>query len=187
MGNSLSVRDGLIQASVADDQPLFLRGIVAALDQHPQLEVVAETTTGDALAAILSFQPDVAIIGEAARPIQRTQLLQDLNRRQTRSKILVVTPVGEPDATQSVLASGVSGYLSRNANAAQTCGATIVVAGGGTVISEEVSINLTEALRPTALDGHNPLSEREQEVLTQIAHGSPARASANVSISAKRR
>ena len=48
---------------VADDHPVHPEGIVRAVTERPELELVGEVATGrEALDAIAALQPDVAIL-----------------------------------------------------------------------------------------------------------------------------
>ena len=48
---------------VADDHPVYREGIVRAVKERPELELVGEVATGrEALDAIAALQPDVAIL-----------------------------------------------------------------------------------------------------------------------------
>ena len=52
-----------IAVIVADDHPVYREGIVRAVKERPELELVAEAATGrEALEAIQALKPDVAIL-----------------------------------------------------------------------------------------------------------------------------
>jgi len=54
---------GRIRVVVADDHPVYREGIVGAVKERPELELVGEVATGrEALDAIAALQPDVAIL-----------------------------------------------------------------------------------------------------------------------------
>lgn len=165
-----------IRIVLADDQPLFRRGAVGALREDPQLEVVAETDNGDAaLEAILDLAPDVAVVDAALAQLQRTRLLAEIAHGQARTKVLIVTPPNDPGALQAALTSGVGGYLTRNTDKAEICAAVTIVAGGGTVLSEQLRTSLAQAVARSADSQINPLSGQEQAVLCRVARGHSAR------------
>lgn len=161
-----------IRIVLVDDQPLFRRGAASALREDPRLEVVAEKANGDtALNAILDLEPDVAVIDGTLPQLERTRLLREITRRQSQTKVLVVTPPDDPKAVESALASGVGGYLTRHADETELCGAVAIVARGGTALSEKLRASLVEAVARGAAGATNPLSDGERQILTQIAQG----------------
>lgn len=162
-----------IRVAVIDDQPLFRRGVVATFESDPNFEVVVEGVSGAlALDGVLREAPDLAVIDGALPEDVRTPLLRELARNGGQTNLLILAPADDPEATESTLASGVGGYLTRNADETELCSAAALVAQGSTVISEAVQVSLSEALERTAAHGRGPLSPREQQVLGLVAQGS---------------
>jgi two-component system, NarL family, nitrate/nitrite response regulator NarL len=53
----------LIRVLVADDHPVYRAGIIRALEEHDELELIAEAHDGrTALAKIRALRPDVALL-----------------------------------------------------------------------------------------------------------------------------
>ncbi len=70
-----------VRVLVADDHPIYREGIVRAVKDRPDLELVGEAGDGrDALAQIQELEPDVAVLDIRMPGLEGTQVLAALKR-----------------------------------------------------------------------------------------------------------
>lgn len=152
--------------------PLFQRGAIEALGEDPEIEVVAQAATGEAaLEAIIRTAPDVALLEVELPGLDGEELLRGVARADLATRVLLLTLAGDPAAIRRGLASGVSGCLSKRASEAELRSAVIVVAGGGTVLTEELRVSVLDEIAYQADRQMKQLSKRERETLQLMADG----------------
>jgi DNA-binding NarL/FixJ family response regulator len=167
-----------ISVVVADDQGMVRSGFSILLNAQPDIEVIAEAVNGEeAVARAAEHHPDV-ILMDVRMPVldglQATRLITGLP---SPPKVLVVTTFDLDDYVYEALRSGASGFLLKDASAAELADAVRLVAAGDALLSPGVTRRLiAEFARLGAprsagraqLDG---LTERETEVLALVARG----------------
>ena len=164
----------MIRILLADDEELVRTGLRMILRSEPDLEIVGEAVNGeDALRKVSELAPDVLLL-DLRMP--DGDGLAVLRRMPAGALPVVVLTTFDTDANvQEALLAGAAGFLLKDAPAAQLVAAVRAAASGDAVLSRSVARRVVERLphqqavsRPAAVEG---LTEREQEVLTQIAEG----------------
>ncbi|GAB3887503.1 response regulator transcription factor [Terrabacter terrigena] len=163
-----------IKVLLADDQALVRGALAALLALEPDLEVVAEVGRGDevvdaarrsgAQVCLLDIEmPGVDGIGAAA----------SVREALPGVRTLVVTTFGRPGYLRRALEAGASGFVVKDTPARQLAEAVRRVHAGLRVVDPSLA---TESL----VDGANPLTEREREVLRVALRGGTVAAIAEV-------
>ncbi|MET3963360.1 two-component system response regulator DesR [Marmoricola sp. OAE513] len=162
-----------IRILLADDQALVRGALSALLDLEPDLEVVAEVGSGDAvLDAVREHRPDVALLdvempgmdGIAAAALVRAEF-PDV-------RVLIVTTFGRPGFLRRALQAGASGFVVKDTPAAELADAVRRVHAGLRVVDPALA---TDSL----VAGESPLTARETEVLRAARDGSAVAAIAS--------
>jgi two-component system, NarL family, nitrate/nitrite response regulator NarL len=158
---------------VADDHPIYREGIVRAVNERDELELVGEAADGrEALERITELSPTVAVLDIHMPGLDGTQVLSALRRDGSATEVLFLSAFMEPELAYRTVAAGAKGYLSKEASRQQVCEAIVSIAGGGTAYAPEVQAGLAAELQERERTGGPPkLSDREQEVLRLIADG----------------
>jgi len=148
---------------IAEDQTMVRQALVALLELEPDIEVVAEAAGGDeALAMARKHQPDVAVLDIEMPGPGGLEVARLLTAAGFPGKIVIVTTFGRPGYLRAAMAAGASGFLLKDAPAAELAAAIRRVASGERVVDS--------ALAAAALtEGESPLSQRETEVLAAAA------------------
>lgn len=155
---------GPIRLLLADDQALVRGALTALLNLEPDLEVVAEVGTGDAvLPAVLEHHPDVALLDVEMPGMDGIAATAQL--RDTGTKVLIVTTFGRPGFLRRALQAGASGFVVKDTPAAQLAEAVRRVHAGLRVVDPQLA---TDSL----VAGESPLTQRETEVLRAARDGS---------------
>ncbi|MBS2551791.1 response regulator transcription factor [Catenulispora sp. NL8] len=156
----------MIRLLLAEDQ-LVVRGALAALlELEPDMEVVAQTATGDEVVPqALVFAPDVALLDiDMPGTIDGMEAAARLKQKAPTCRTLMLTANGRPGMLRRALEANVDGFLLKTAPPEELTAAIRTIAAGGRV--------LDPALAVTAWDlADNPLTPREQDVLRELAGG----------------
>lgn len=158
---------------VADDHPVYREGIVRAVKERPDLELVGEAGDGrQALEEIRRLQPDIALLDIRMPGLDGTQVLAALRRDSVDTEVLFVSAFMEAELAYRTVADGAKGYLSKSAARTEICDAIATVARGGTAFAPEAQQGLAEEIQQRERAGRRPqLTKREREVLHLIAEG----------------
>ena len=173
-GRSLNTPQPL-RIVVADDNALLREGIASLLMEAGHEVVGRSGDADDLLLKARSYTPDIAIVDVSMPPGYADDGLvaaAQIRRDHPSVAVLVLSQHLEPAYMLELVgddASGV-GYLlkDRVRDVAEFVDAVERVAAGGTAFDPEVVKSLVGGHRRSALD---ELSERERDVLSQIAEG----------------
>jgi DNA-binding NarL/FixJ family response regulator len=168
-----------IRILIADDQAVVRSGFRALLEDEPDFEVVGEA--GDGLAAVeLARRRNADIVLMDVR-MPRLDGLEATRRLagagvEDPIDVLVVTTFDLDDYVFGALCAGASGFLLKDASPETLLTAIRAVANGQGLIAPEVTRRLiahfaASAPDPTRRHELETLSEREREVLLEIAQG----------------
>jgi two-component system nitrate/nitrite response regulator NarL len=169
----VSSNNDRVRVLVADDHPVYREGIVRAINERPDLELVGEAGDGrEALDRIKELEPDVAVLDIRMPGLDGTQVLAAIRRDSTATQVLFLTAFMEPDLAYRTVAEGAKGYLSKSAARQEICEAIVTVARGGTALAPEAQEGIAQEIQERERSGGRPeLTSREGEVLGLIADG----------------
>jgi DNA-binding NarL/FixJ family response regulator len=169
-----------IKVLVVDDQPMYRAGLAAVLGAEPDITVVGEAGDGEAaIARARVLHPDVVLMDvrmPAMNGIEATRRLTDPSNVVT-TNVLMLTTFDIDEYVYAALEAGASGFLLKDADAAELAAAVRVVAAGDSLLAPRVTRRLIEgfvARRPvglTPMTVFNDLTDREREVFRLIATG----------------
>ncbi|MGH2929895.1 MAG: response regulator [Solirubrobacteraceae bacterium] len=161
-----------IRIYLADDHPMFLRGIVQEVRLRPELELVGQATDGRrALADLRSLQPDVAVIDMRLPTLSGLEVLAAAKRDSLRTRVVFLSAHLDSDLVYRAIASGASGYLSKEADRDTILDAVAAVSRGQVVIAPEGQTGLAGEIRRREVVERPILTPREREVLVLTADG----------------
>ena len=167
-----------IRIVVADDQPVVRVGFAALLGAQDGLEVVGEAADGQAAVdVVVQERPDVVVMDvrmpvldgiEAARRV--------VAATQGQTRVLVVTTFDLDAYVYDALRAGASGFLLKDATAAELTAAVRSVASGDSLASPLLTRRLVADLaarngRRRSVDVGSVLTSRERQVMLLVAHG----------------
>jgi two-component system response regulator DesR len=154
-----------IRLLLADDQALVRGAMSALLGLEPDLEVVAEVASGDAVVpAVLEHRPDVALLDVEMPGLDGISAAAEVRRVSPRTRILIVTTFGRPGFLRRALQSGADGFVVKDTPAAQLADAVRRVHQGLRVVDPALAMD-------SLVVGDSPLTERETEVLRACVDG----------------
>ena len=176
-----------IRIVLAEDHQVVRDGLKMLIDAQDDLEVVGEAGNGEqALKIILDLQPDVAVVDISMPVMNGLNLVARMNELQSTTKALALTANEDRAYMQQLLKLGTSGYLLKRTAADDLIQAIRTVAGGRRYIDPEVVSALVQDISDNSSTSGVQLSEREEEVMRQIAKGYATKEiAANLDISIK--
>jgi len=161
-----------IRLIVADDHPLLLDGVVAALGAAEDIDVVGHA--GDAPGAVRIAReqlPDVALL-DVNMPGDGLQAARDIALRCPATKIVMLTVSEDEDDILAAMKAGASGYALKGISARELADVVRSVAAGEVDNAPALAWGmLREMGRPRPGSPLDELSAREREVLELVAAG----------------
>jgi DNA-binding NarL/FixJ family response regulator len=167
-----------LRVLIADDHPLFRKGMTALLGAVEGIEVVGVATTGEeAVARTVDLQPELVLMDLQMPGGGGIAATREIRHAAPAVRILVVTLFEDDDSVFLALRAGAHGYVLKEAGEDEMLRAIRGTARGEAIFSPAVAARVLSyfaAPRPTAPPQAFPtLTEREREILTLIARGRP--------------
>jgi two-component system response regulator DesR len=168
-----------IRVLLADDQALVRGALAALLALESDLEVVAEVGRGDEVVTrARESRADVCLLDIEMPGLDGISAAAAVRDQLPGVRTLIVTTFGRPGYLRRALEAGASGFVVKDTPARQLADAVRKVHAGLRVVDPSLA---TESL----IDGANPLTEREREVLVvALGGGTVASIAAVVHLSA---
>jgi two-component system nitrate/nitrite response regulator NarL len=160
---------------VADDHPLFRAALIRLVGDEATLTLAAVANDGgEALAAVLEHQPDVAVLDMRMPVLSGSEVSARIAQSDCATRVLLLSEYHDGETITEALEAGAAGYLSKSATAAEITQAVRRVAEGEAVLDAKLGDEVAGAIR--ARGGvRTRLSPREQDVLRHIAAGHGSR------------
>ena len=162
-----------IKMLVADDHEVVRFGL-RTLMADTEVEIVAEVSTGeDAIKYALENDPDVVLMDIRMPRGDGLNALGRIKLDKPDMPILMLSTFDNPTYIARSVALGASGYLLKNCTREKLLDAIRIAAAGESAWTRDELRRVTGALATPRLaaDVEVPLTQRESEVLRQLAYG----------------
>lgn len=164
--------DKSIKIVIADDHAIVRQGLKLILSAQPDLEVIGEAANGkEVVELVQKLKPDVVLLDVAMPELNGIEATRRMVEANGRLKILVLSMHKEAVYVRETLRAGARGYILKDAIDTELLSAVRSVARGDGYISPAVSGALLNDYRKDVTDPVDLLSNREREVLQLIAEG----------------
>jgi DNA-binding NarL/FixJ family response regulator len=169
-----------IRVLIADDQAMVRAGFGALLAAQPDIEVVGDAADGaQAVAEVAAHAPDVVLMDVRMPVMDGLEAVRRiLAEAPERPRVLMLTTFDLDDYVYAALRAGASGFLLKDAPAAELVHAVRVVAAGDALLAPSVTRRLIAdfaarqpAGRSSPAAVTSSLTPRELDVLRLIARG----------------
>ena len=164
-----------IRVLIADDHPLFRKGLRALLSSEPTLDIVGEAADGaEAVRLGLELDPDVVLMDLTMPELDGVEATRTITAARPDMAVLVLTMLEDAASLAAAMRAGARGYLLKGADGDEAVRAIQAVAAGEVIFGPEVAGAVLDRLRaetaaPAALP--DSLTEREREILALMAQG----------------
>lgn len=166
-----------IRVLIADDHPLFRRGLLDVIARAGGITIAGEAESGDqAWQMMQTLKPDVAVL-DIEMPGERSlNILRKVRENGLPVRILLLTMHREEEIFNEAIDAGAMGYLLKDAAAAEITAGIRAAAAGTPFISAALSpLLFRRAERAAALNQQKPellrLTPAERKILKSISLG----------------
>lgn len=163
-----------IRLLLADDHPVVRKGIRSCLKNRDNLEVVGEAGNGqEAVALTRQLLPDLVLMDIDMPGMSGLEACEALGRELPNVKVLILSMHDQTGLVSRILQCGARGYVLKEASTEELLRAIHTVNAGESFFGPEFArIALNQFVQgATATAGVGQLTDREREVLVNIAEG----------------
>jgi DNA-binding NarL/FixJ family response regulator len=155
-----------IRVFCVDDHPLMREGIAIVIRNEPDMQLVAEASTGqDAIRGFRDHRPDVTLMDVRMPDMGGIDALLAIRTEFADARVIMLTTFEGDAEIKRALEAGAQGYMLKSMPRKELVEVIRKVHGGQKHIPNEIVAQLVEHL------GAETLSKREVEVLQQVAAG----------------
>jgi DNA-binding NarL/FixJ family response regulator len=158
-----------IRLLIVDDHPVVRNGLSGMFAGEADFEVVGEAADGsEAVRRARALAPDVILMDLRMPEMDGVSAIAALTAAGVPARVLVLTTYDTDGDVLSAIEAGATGYMLKDAPAADLFKAVRAAANGKATLSPSVATRVVGQMRAPAQE---PISQRELEVLTLIAQG----------------
>lgn len=163
----------MINVLIADDHEMVRIGVAAYLSAQPDMTVVGEAENGAiAVDKALELRPDIILMDNVMPVMTGAEATAKIIEAWPEAKIMIVTSFLDDDKVYPALEAGAISYILKTSNAKQIAEAIRKTMSGETVLEPEVTSKMINRMRSgSSTSLHDDLTDREMEVLLLVAQG----------------
>lgn len=158
---------------IADDHEVVRLGIKSLL-ADTDIEVVAEAKNGaEAVDIVRRALPDIVLLDIRMPEMDGLTTLSRLRMEHPQLKVLILSTYDNPTYVARAVALGANGYVLKSSSRDELISAVRKTASGEDAWTRDELRRVTGALATPRMSAESdvPLTQRESEVLRQLAHG----------------
>jgi two-component system response regulator NreC len=158
-----------ITTVIADDHAVVRDGLRTVLERADgEFEIVAETSdVPSTIEAVREYRPALLIVDVTMPGGSSIASLSELRAEHPRLAVVVLTMHEDPGYARAALEAGAHSFVLKQAEPDELLRAFRVAAGGGFYVDPRVGAQLASSEASVTV----PLSEREREIVRQLALG----------------
>ncbi|OKH29964.1 DNA-binding response regulator [Calothrix sp. HK-06] len=155
-----------IRLLIADDHAVVRKGLVAMVEDEPDMQVVAEAGDGqEAFDRFCDVRPDVGLLDLRMPKMNAVEAIIAIRQHNLNARLIVLTTYDTDEAIYQGLRAGAKGYLLKDATIDELLNCIRTVHAGKICLPSAIAAKLAEHTTSPQL------SEREREVLQLMAMG----------------
>ncbi len=163
-----------IRVLVVEDQTVVREGLIAILSFQSDIKVIGQAENGEvALELVKKDKPDVILLDLVMPKRDGLSVIPEILQISPESRILVVTSFDQGERIYQAIKSGALGYLLKDATREQLLQAIRDVSRGQAFLPPSIALRMIRDIdHPSEiLYTADPLTQRELETLRLIARG----------------
>jgi two-component system, NarL family, response regulator len=155
-----------IRVLLADDHTIVRKGVAQILSEQPDIRVIAQAADGNSAVELYRRErPDVALLDLRMPGLEGVEVVAALRREFPEAVLVMLTTYDTDDDIDRALKAGAKGYLLKDVAPADLVACVRTVHQGGTWISQVIASRLVARMTQVQL------TPREIAVLRQVASG----------------
>lgn len=164
--------DDDIRVLIAEDQPLMRKGLGTVIGLEPGMRVVGEARDGlEAVAAAGRLRPHVVLMDLKLPVMDGVEATRAIVQAGD-ARVLVLTTFDTEDFVLDAIRAGAAGYLLKDVEAGELCDVIRRIASGEVFVQPSVAARYLRYIATGKGErSAEPLTEREREVLGELAQG----------------
>lgn len=165
-----------LRVLIADDHPLFRKGMRALLRATTGVECVGEAKDGrEAVEMAISLQPDLLLMDLQMPEKGGLEATREVARRGPGVNVLVVTLFEDDESVFAALRAGARGYILKDADEEEMVRAIQAVGAGQAIFSPAIASRVVDFFaqgrQAVPAELFPELTNREREILALISQG----------------
>ena len=164
-----------IKVFIVDDHEIFRNGLKMVINRFKNAKVIAEATSGKEFLELLDKNlPDIVLMDIEMPEMNGIEATKKALEKYPELKITALSMFNEDNYVESMIDSGVRGFLLKNINKEKLGKALETVQKGGNYYSEELWEFFTRRISTHEEKNKNEeykLTKREQEILDMLSQG----------------
>ena len=163
-----------IRILVADDHPVVRDGLVAVLSTQPDFAVVGEAGGGgEVVQRAEDLRPDIVLLDLEMPGMDGVEALLQMRTHRPEVRVIIFTAFDSDDRILAAVEAGAQGYILKGAPRDQLFEAVRVVHAGGSLLQPVVASKLLRQVsqRVGSPVGSQKMTRRESEVLGLLGDG----------------
>jgi DNA-binding NarL/FixJ family response regulator len=163
-----------IRVLLVDDHQMFAESLARLLLDEGDIDVLGVATSGAAaLSMAASLAPRVVLVDYQIPDQNGVSIAAELKRRDPETMVVMLTGSTDDRVLVAAIDAGCSGFLTKDRAAGEVAETVRVAAAGEAVISPALLARLLPRLNRTHRTLGSDLTDREIEILTLLAAGTP--------------
>ncbi|MBE3583060.1 MAG: response regulator transcription factor [Limnochordaceae bacterium] len=147
---------------IAEDHTIVREGIVALLSEEPDLQIVGEAADGQQAVELAErLRPDVVVMDIGLPGLNGIEATRRIRQRLPHTKVLALTVYETDEYLEEMLRAGVSGYVLKRAAAHELIAALHRILQGEVALDPAVATNyvLRRSLTPVSTTAATPSAQ----------------------------
>jgi DNA-binding NarL/FixJ family response regulator len=164
-----------IKLLIADDHPVVREGLISMISRELDFKVVAEANNGlEAVSKATQFKPDVILMDLRMPELDGVEAIRQIAEAEPNIKFIILTTYSDDEYIFKGIEVGARAYLLKDAPREELFKAIRMVYRGESLIQPVVATKVLGRFAELSRQTQSPevLTDREIEVLTEIAKGS---------------
>jgi DNA-binding NarL/FixJ family response regulator len=134
-----------IRILIADDHPIFRKGLVELIEATPGMEVMAEAENGDDLLRVMDlYHPHVVVLDVNMPKVDGLTAASKIRFSYPEVKLVMLTMRNDEDVFNEAMDIGVNGYILKENAIEDVINSIEAVAAGQTYLSPGISGHLVQ-------------------------------------------
>jgi DNA-binding NarL/FixJ family response regulator len=166
----------MIRLVLIEDEEVFRLGITTAIQQQPDMEMVANASTGEqGINIVKQWEPDVVLVDIGLPDISGVEVIKQIKIYRSNTKVVVLSCNSSQEIVNAAIGSGADSYILKKNNISLILEAIRTTYNNKSLFDSEIIkrglLNLLHKpkIKGKIFDDH--LTEREINVLSLIAAG----------------